>query len=90
MALDTEKSLPKATSFSQLFFIIYYQVIGYTWLESVIFLIGIIVANVPEGLLATVTVCLTLTAKSMARKNCLVKNLEAVETLGSTSTICSE
>lgn len=66
-----------------------FKVIGYTWLESLIFLIGIIVANVPEGLLATVTVCLTLTAKSMARKNCLVKNLEAVETLGSTSTICS-
>uniref|UniRef100_A0A4W4FZ66 Sodium/potassium-transporting ATPase subunit alpha n=1 Tax=Electrophorus electricus TaxID=8005 RepID=A0A4W4FZ66_ELEEL len=65
-------------------------VLGYTWLEAVIFLIGIIVANVPEGLLATVTVCLTLTAKRMARKNCLVKNLEAVETLGSTSTICSD
>uniref|UniRef100_A0AAR2J7E2 Sodium/potassium-transporting ATPase subunit alpha n=1 Tax=Pygocentrus nattereri TaxID=42514 RepID=A0AAR2J7E2_PYGNA len=65
-------------------------ILGYTWLEGVIFLIGIIVANVPEGLLATVTVCLTLTAKRMARKNCLVKNLEAVETLGSTSTICSD
>merc|ERR1719345_229143 len=63
---------------------------GYDWLDAVIFLIGIIVANVPEGLLATVTVCLTLTAKRMASKNCLVKNLEAVETLGSTSTICSD
>lgn len=31
-------------------------ILGYTWLEAVIFLIGIIVANVPEGLLATVTV----------------------------------
>ncbi|GAB1598693.1 sodium/potassium-transporting ATPase subunit alpha-B-like [Argonauta hians] len=71
------------------FFIIAF-ILGYFWLDAVIFLIGIIVANVPEGLLATVTVCLTLTAKRMARKNCLVKNLEAVETLGSTSTICSD
>merc|ERR1712179_814565 len=60
------------------FFIIAF-ILGYNWLDAVIFLIGIIVANVPEGLLATVTVCLTLTAKRMASKNCLVKNLEAVE-----------
>ena len=71
------------------FFIIAF-ILGYHWLDAVIFLIGIIVANVPEGLLATVTVCLTLTAKRMASKNCLVKNLEAVEALGSTSTICSD
>ncbi|CAL4064789.1 unnamed protein product, partial [Meganyctiphanes norvegica] len=71
------------------FFIIAF-IMGYHWLDAVIFLIGIIVANVPEGLLATVTVALTLTAKRMADKNCLVKNLEAVETLGSTSIICSD
>lgn len=72
-----------------IFFILSFM-LGYNWLESLIFLIGIIVANVPEGLLPTVCVALTLTAKRMARKNCLVKNLEAVETLGSTSTICSD
>merc|ERR1740124_1678664 len=71
------------------FFLIAF-ILGYNWLDAVIFLIGIIVANVPEGLLATVTVCLTLTAKKMASKNCLVKHLEAVETLGSTSVICSD
>lgn len=37
------------------FFIIAF-ILGYFWLDAVIFLIGIIVANVPEGLLATVTV----------------------------------
>eukprot|EP01104_Vermistella_antarctica_P004399 TRINITY_DN14852_c0_g1_i1.p1 TRINITY_DN14852_c0_g1~~TRINITY_DN14852_c0_g1_i1.p1 ORF type:complete len:1043 (-),score=362.54 TRINITY_DN14852_c0_g1_i1:67-3195(-) len=59
-------------------------------INAVVFSIGIIVANVPEGLLATVTVSLTLTAKRMASKNVLVKNLESVETLGSTSMICSD
>lgn len=39
-------------------FFILSLVLGYSWLEAVIFLIGIIVANVPEGLLATVTVSL--------------------------------
>lgn len=71
-------------------FFIIAMALDYFWLDAVVFLIGIIVANVPEGLLATVTVCLTLTAKKMATKNCLIKNLEAVETLGSTSTICSD
>ncbi|XP_015278928.1 PREDICTED: potassium-transporting ATPase alpha chain 2 [Gekko japonicus] len=78
-----------AISIGVIFFIIAISM-GYEVLHSIIFLIGIIVANVPEGLLATVTVSLSLTAKRMAKKNCLVKNLEAVETLGSTSIICSD
>lgn len=63
---------------------------GYGVVKNLIFAIGIIVANVPEGLLATVTVSLSLTAKRMAKKAVLVKNLEAVETLGSTTCICSD
>ena len=62
----------------------------YPIITNLVFAIGIIVANVPEGLLATVTVSLALTAKRMASKNVLVKNLESVETLGSTSCICSD
>lgn len=65
-------------------------IIGTPYIENLVFMIGIIVANVPEGLLATVTVCLTLTAKRMHAKKVLVKNLEGVETLGSTSCICSD
>lgn len=53
-------------------------------------MIGIIVANVPEGLLITVTVCMALAAQRMAARRVLVKNLQSVETLGSTSCICSD
>ncbi|KAF1744568.1 hypothetical protein MXB_884 [Myxobolus squamalis] len=71
-------------------FFIVMLILGEGFLDAVIFLIGIIVANVPEGLLVTVTAALTLTAKIMAKKCCLIKNLESVETLGSTSVICSD
>ena len=64
--------------------------LGYHWLDAVIFLIGTVVAMVPEGLLVTITVSLALSAQKLAAKNCLVKNLETVETLGSTSIICSD
>ncbi|MBN3293794.1 AT12A ATPase, partial [Polypterus senegalus] len=78
-----------ACSVGVIFFVISLGM-GYKIMDAIVFLIGIIVANVPEGLIATVTVSLSLTAKRMAKKNCLVKNLEAVETLGSTSIICSD
>lgn len=61
-----------------------------TFVKSLVFMIGIIVANVPEGLLTTVTVSLTLTAMRMLEKSVQVKNLETVETLGSCSCICSD
>lgn len=64
--------------------------IGNGAIASLIFAIGIIVANVPEGLLPTVTLALTMASKRMARKNALIKNLESVETLGSTTVICTD
>ncbi len=60
------------------------------FLASLIFAIGIIVANVPEGLLPTVTLALSLASKRMASRNALIKQLESVETLGSTTVICTD
>lgn len=71
-------------------FFIFGIIYEYDIITNLVFAIGIIVANVPEGLLATVTVSLALTAQRMAGKMVLVKNLESVETLGSTSCICSD
>jgi sodium/potassium-transporting ATPase subunit alpha len=59
-----------------IFFIVGFFV-GLEVIPNVVFVIGIVVANVPEGLLPTVTVALTMTAKRLAGKNVLVKNLEA-------------
>jgi sodium/potassium-transporting ATPase subunit alpha len=59
-------------------------------MSSLVFGIGIIVANVPEGLLPTVTLALTMASKRMSKKNALIKNLESVETLGSTTVICTD
>ncbi|MDW7732745.1 MAG: cation-transporting P-type ATPase [Methanolobus sp.] len=61
-----------------------------TFLANLIFAIGIIVANVPEGLLPTVTLALSLASKRMAKRNALIKQLESVETLGSTTVICAD
>jgi sodium/potassium-transporting ATPase subunit alpha len=57
---------------------------------ALIYAIGMFVANVPEGMLGTITIALAITAKKLAHKNVLVKNLESVETLGSVSCICSD
>jgi len=54
------------------------------------FAIGLLVANVPEGLLPTITLALAVGVREMARRGALVKRLSAVETLGSTAIICTD
>jgi sodium/potassium-transporting ATPase subunit alpha len=57
---------------------------------NVVFMLGIIVANVPEGLLPTLTLALAMGGVRLARKNVLVKSLNAVEALGSVEVICTD
>jgi magnesium-transporting ATPase (P-type) len=52
--------------------------------------LGVMVALVPEGLLPTVTLSLARAAQRMADRNALVRRLEAVETLGATTFICTD
>jgi magnesium-transporting ATPase (P-type) len=58
--------------------------------DGFLFAIGVIVALVPEGLLPTLTLSLAMSATRMADRGALVRHLEAVETLGSTTVICSD
>lgn len=57
---------------------------------NLMFAIGVIVANVPEGLLPTVTLSLAMATQRMARRNALIRHLPAVETLGATTVICTD
>ncbi len=58
--------------------------------DAASFAIGLIVANVPEGLLPTLTLALAVGVARLARRGALVKKLSAVETLGSTAVICTD
>ncbi|MEU2136176.1 cation-translocating P-type ATPase [Nocardia rhamnosiphila] len=58
--------------------------------SAFLFAIGLLVANVPEGLLPTITLALAAGVRSMARRGAVVKRLSAVETLGSTTVICTD
>jgi sodium/potassium-transporting ATPase subunit alpha len=64
--------------------------IGLSFWENFIFAIGIIVANVPEGLLPTVTLALAMGSQRMAKRNALIRHLPAVEALGCTTVICTD
>jgi potassium/sodium efflux P-type ATPase len=65
-------------------------VAGLSTAASIMFALGIILGNVPEGLLPTVTLSLAASVQRMSRRNVLVKKLSSVETLGSTDIICTD
>ena len=64
--------------------------VGFGWWEGLLFAIGMIVANVPEGLLPTVTLALARGAQRMARHRVLVRNSAAIETLAGVTVVCTD
>jgi sodium/potassium-transporting ATPase subunit alpha len=63
---------------------------GQGYLVAAIFALSLIVANVPEGMLPTITLSLSLASRNMAQRNALIKNLDSVQTLGSATVICTD
>ena len=72
------------------FFFLIGGLVGRGFWANFLFAIGIIIATVPEGLLPTVTLALAMGSRRMARRNALVKSLNAVEALGSVDLICTD
>jgi sodium/potassium-transporting ATPase subunit alpha len=71
-------------------FFLYGVFTGQSLWINLVFMLGIIVANVPEGLLPTFTLSLAMGSLRMAKQNVLVKSLNAVEGLGSVHVICTD
>ncbi len=71
-------------------FFVYGLLTGRPLIVNLIFMMGIIVANVPEGLLPTFTLSLAMGSLRMARRNVLVKGLNAVEAIGAVHVICTD
>jgi calcium-translocating P-type ATPase len=57
---------------------------------AVVFAVGLIVGNVPEGLLPVITLALAVGVRDLVARGAVVKRLSAVETLGSTTVICTD
>src|ERR1044072_5994676 len=65
-------------------------VAGLSVSDSMVFAIGLIVGNVPEGLLPVITLALAVGVRGLVRRGAVIKRLSAVETLGSTDVICTD
>jgi magnesium-transporting ATPase (P-type) len=63
---------------------------GLSLKSAVVFAVGLLAGQVPEGLLPVITLALAVAVRSLARRGAVVKRLSAVETLGTTDVICTD
>lgn len=75
---------------STILFLTGYFLQGEKFVDTLLFATSVAVAAVPEGLPATITIALALGVQRLAKKNAIVKQLSSVETLGSTTVICTD
>jgi magnesium-transporting ATPase (P-type) len=73
-----------------LIFAVGWTAIGLPILDTFLLALGVLVAAIPEGLPATVTITLAMAAQRLARRGVLVKKLSKIETLGNISIICTD
>ena len=66
------------------------RLLGLGWVADLLFALGVMVALVPEGMPATLSVSLAVGVQRMAKENALIKKLMGVETLGCTNVICTD
>lgn len=78
-----------AFTLGTIFFILGF-ILGYSVLTNIIFALSIVLGVVPEGLLMQITIMLMIAAERLSKRKIVVKNLHSIETLGSTSCICSD
>ncbi len=79
-----------AVGMGGVFFVMSFALAGMDPARGFVFALGMIAAFIPEGLLPTVTLSLAIGTQRMAKRNALIRRLSAVETLGSTSVICTD
>ncbi|EHQ35044.1 cation-translocating P-type ATPase [Methanoplanus limicola] len=86
--------ITRILTYAALFMGAVFLVLGYLsgkgLLMAAIFALALVVANVPEGMLPTITLSLSLASQNMAKRNALIKNLDSAQTLGSATVICTD